>query len=262
MLDKIIQKINELIQFETQQGIRAEQRLVLVNFLKDFFDRKSIEDLLEELQNKPVIGTISGSIVNWYNQDANPNNRLLYIRVMDRLRGIEDNSQTPSLEGRIRDFISNTINLDIIDKFSKKELTYFINFCPQEFRTAISRVPEIFDKVYNLLPKDVIDQIIIDFINNHPQVVLDKLKLINYKLENSIPIISSMLDKVQVLETAIQEQYFEMIAKMQCGDDRSLIESFCNILLGLKEQRPEIVKKYSRRRFFNDAQKKALQENL
>lgn len=258
MLDKIIQKINELIQFETQQGTRIEQRLVLVNFLKDFFARKS----LEEVQNKAIIGTISDSIINWYNQDTDPNSRLLYVRVMIQLKEIKDNSSIPNLEDRIRDFISNTINVDVIDKLLKKELNYFIDFCPQGFRTATGRIPEIFDEVYNFLSQGVIDQIIIDFINNHPQIVPDKLKLINYKVENSVQIVSPMLDKVQSLEWIIQEQYFEVIAKMKCGNDPSLTEKFYNILLGLKEQKPETVKKYSRRRFFNDAQRKALQENL
>ena len=221
----IIQKINELIQFETQQGIRIEQRLVLVNFLKDFITRKS----LEEIQNKSTIGTISNSIIDWYNQDADSNNRLLYVRLMIRLKEIKDNSSIPNLENKIRDFISDTIDINIIDKLLKKELNYLISFYPQEFRTAVKRIPEIFDKIYNLLPQEVIDQIIIDFINNHPQIVPDKLKLINYKVENPAQIVSPILDRVQGLEWTIQEQYLEVIAKMKCGNNPSLTERFYNI---------------------------------
>jgi len=259
VLDKVIQKINELIRFETQQGTRIEQRLILVNFLKEFLNQKSINGLLEESQNKPTTEAISTSIVNWYNQDANPNNRLLYFRVMNKLREIKDNNQIPNLESRIKHFISNMINIDIIDKFLKQELNYSINFCPQEFRTAIRRIPGIFDRVHNLLPKNIIDQIIIDLINSHPRVVPQKLKLINYKLENPVQVVSSMLSKQQNLENAFQEQYFYSIAKMQCGNDATQIERYYNVLLGLKGAKPEIVKKYSRRRFFNTAQKKALQ---
>lgn len=258
MLDKITQKINDLIQFESQQGTRIEQRLVLVNFLKGFLARKS----LEEVQNKSIIETISDSIINWYNQDADPYNRLLYVQVMIRLREVKDNSSVSNLDDRIRNFISDIINVDIIDKLSKKELNYFVSSYHQEFRTAIGRIPEIFDKVHNLLPQEVVDKVIIDFINSRPQIVSDKLKLIQYKVENPVQVVGAMLDKVQQLESSIQEQYFKSIAKMQCGKDPSLIERFYTILVGLKPQKPEIVKRYSCRRFFNEAQKKALQENL
>ena len=261
--EKTIQKINELMQFEVQQGIRIEQRLLLGDSLNKFLSQKSIMDSMEEQQNKLTIETVSDTIVNWYNQDADSYNRLLYIRTMNKLKEIGGNDRKLSIEDRIRDFIANTINIEIMDKLSEQELDYFIDFHPQGFRVGIGRIPEIFDKIYNFLPQEIIDQVIIDFINNHPQIVPDKLKLIKYKVKDLIQIVSLMLDKQQnIEELSLREQYFESIARMRVGDDPSLTEQFYNVLLGLKAQRPEIVKKYSQKKFFNEAQKKALQDNL
>lgn len=259
----VIKKINDLILFETQQGMRIEQRLILVNLLKRFLGQKPIKEAMGSPQNKPIIETISDSIIRWYDQDTNPDNRLLYVRVMRILKEIEGNRQIPNIEDRIRNFISNTISLDIIDGLSKSELNYFVDFYSQELRiAAISRIPEIFDKIHTLLPQEIVDQVIIDFIRNRPQIVPGKLKFINYRVGNSVNIVSTMLSMIPNLETSLQDQYFESIAKMKCGNDASQIERFYKILLGLKGQRPEIVKRYSRRRFFNQAQKKALRENL
>ena len=221
-----------------------------------------MKNFLEKPENKKMIEIISSSIINWYNQDTNPDNRLLYVRVMNKLKEIKDNAQMSGLENQIRNFISDTINSDILDKLSKRELNYFIEFYPKGFLIATRRTHEIFDKTHNLLPNDTISKIIIDLINSHPEVIPDKLKIIKYSVENPVQIVSSMLDKLPNLDPNTQEKYIDSLAKMKCGNDPPLIERFYNVLLGFKNQKPETVRKYSRRKFFNEAQRKSLQENL
>ena len=155
---KSINKIIQLIQFEIQQTIRAEQRIALSNFLKNIFAKKSIDALLEEIQDKSIIRIIAESIINWYDQDADPINRFYFVQVMIHLKEIQGNSYVQGFEERIRNFISGTINIDILDKIMNKELyyyfMYFVNNYRNEFHSVIVRIYDIFAKISNYISSE------------------------------------------------------------------------------------------------------------
>ncbi len=256
LLDKTLQKINELMQFEIQQGVRTEQRLLLAEWLREFLS--SYKDAIEQLQNKTVIETLSGLLGQWYSQDGDPKNRLIYIRTMRKLERIEGNARASAIENVVRGYVS-TLPPQIIGEFSEQELKELISLYPQEFRTASITHPEFFYSISKFLPKSEIDQIIIGLVNSQPAVVPEILKSIDYELENPAQVVSAMLDRAPSFgNQSLEEEYYDAVARMKCGNDAGQIDKFYRQLLNMKSVRPDVVRKYSGKRFFNSAQRKDL----
>jgi len=266
-LDKVLSKIQDLMAFETQQGLRQEQRLFLTNWLVRFTEKH--KEAINQLKDKTHIEAISNNLINsWYPQDSNWPNRINYFELANGLKNIEGNPLSDQLEVSIlRDFVSNAPYEDCIEILDGKRVEKLAKRFPEGFQAASLRDLRIFMKGYRALSAEQNQKVVIHLIDSKPDEALQVLDIPKARnnIANPSELVSKILNKAPEVSLPPKEGYYDnaakLITKNRAKIESGLISTFHQQLLTLKSAGDEgirIAQKFSKRRFFNSAQRQEL----
>lgn len=226
-IEIVLDKFLELIRFESTQEVR-EQRLWLSKEISRLI--LNLKDKLDQIQDKAKIQEISSNISNWYSQDGNWENRVIYIKAIQNLGSLQNNPVLSQLESNSRDFTNNA-PFESFQRIGKRPTEELASKYPDEFRNASIRDLQILEFGLKGLP------------------------------EEQLPaLVTNLLDRSKGF-TPVEEKkpYFDYITKLRCADDSNLISQFHAELMAIKPNNPQFVKEYiNKRRLFNPSQKREL----
>lgn len=226
-IEIVLDKFLELIRLESSQGVR-EQRLWISAVIHTLLIK--LKDKLDQIQDKSKIQEISSNISNWYSQDGNWDNRVIYIQTIQNLGNLQGNPMASQLDSNSKDFTNNA-PFETFQKIGKRQAEELAAKYPDEFRNASIRDLRIFDFGIRGLPREQLSALI-----------------------------TNLLDKSRTLSSPKEKKpYFDCITKLRCADDSSLISQFHTELMAIKPSNPQYVKEYiNKRKMFNLSQKKEL----
>lgn len=227
MIKLIFDKYLELMNFEDQQGSRTDRYQILTERLQKFLEKN--KNTLEELVEQNSLNGMSVKLIEWYNKDGDWSRRSFYIKLMLILAFVDDNQQKVQMEDRIKEFASNA-PFETFSLIEKKYLSQIIKNFPNNFKDSVLKDLRIFNIGKGYVPKE---------------------ELVNY--------VSAMLDKISGLTDIDQKEgYIDATIELKVASDKGLIGRLFDELNNLKLTNPDLVKKYSRKKFFDLAQRKTL----
>ena len=229
-LDQVLDKLTELINYQSSVDV-PERRVMLANYIKFVIDLNT--EKIKTISNKGNIESICTNISSWYSQDSDWKNKKIYFYSIRYLKIVNENPAVSAIESVEKHFIQNA-PYEILKGLARNQIEELILSFPDEFKSAVLRDP----KVYELGEKTFPD-------------------------ESKLDLVVSLLEKSKEIVNAEEKKsYFDLIAKLKCCSDSSVINNFHAELISMKEADSVYVKKISRKKnIFNQAQKKELNKS-
>ena len=223
---EVITSFQNLLNNENQKPYRKEKENLL-KCIENIFD--VLYDHILNITDKTVLNSFADIITQGINKLEKWDQRKIFIFICLKIVNMLEGSPHSNINTLIQSFFTNT-DIDsikfVFKKLSEKEQTELITQYLTVFNTKVLQQQSIFDFLYPLASKDVRIKWITSLINTSPQRASEKLKELNYKVDDKKKVVETLLQTAGRVAVGEKKNLYDAINQMKCANDAKLRNDF------------------------------------
>ncbi|MHC3130026.1 MAG: hypothetical protein IBV52_08145, partial [Candidatus Bathyarchaeota archaeon] len=222
MVQSIVKKMDDLLKNENTKPYR-DQKENLSSRIEDVLN--TFHEQTKNIPDPNVLNTFADTVTQGMNALSDLTQKRIFVFMCLKLVDLLKDPAKSNINTLIRNLF-NTAGIEsikfIFDKFDKKGKEELIEEYRGTFDQRVLQQQPIFDLLYPISPKDVRTQWFIKLINSAPERATQKLKELDYKVDDKKDVVGALLRKAQGITVQEKEILYEAINKMKCANDSEL----------------------------------------
>ena len=223
---EIITPLQNLLKNENQKAYREEKENLL-NCIGDVFD--VLYDQILNIPDKSVLNSFTDIIIQGMNAIENWNQKKIFIFICLKIVDMLEGSWHSNINTLIQNFFTNA-DIDsikfVFNKLSEEEKKELVTKYSGVFQQRVLQHQSIFNFLYPLAPQDIRIQWMTNLINSQPQRASEKLKELNYKLDDKKRVVEALLQTAGRAAINEKKNLYDAINQMKCANDAKLRSDF------------------------------------
>jgi len=223
----------DLFKSENQKPYRDVKEIFL-ECVENIFS--TFKSQIADIPDKTNLSSFANTLIQGMNAIGDWNQKKIFIYTSLILHDILEEPQKSNLHELIENFFNNADINSIKFVFNKLNLNNkkeLILKYKNVFRRRSFQQKPFFDFLYFLASKEIRTEWITSLITSNPQIALNKLEELNYKVEDKKIIVQNLLKISQQVNIQEKSSFYTAINKMKCANDANLRKEFSRQLKSL-----------------------------
>ena len=239
LIQDLIKRISELLETENSKPFRPQKE----NFLASI--EKILTTFYKEIENVPNdnLNPFAEKVTQGINAISDiPQKKIFVLSCLKIYSLLRDEAKKTEVNNAIATFMqsADVDNLKFVfDKLSEEEKEEIIKRYVDIFNQRIVPHQPVLVYLYPIAPQEIKTQWLIHLINSAPGRAIQKLRDLNYKVDDRRKVAQALLAKVQEIPFQEKGAFYEAVNKMKCANDaelRNILGSQIKPLLSSSDQ--------------------------
>lgn len=222
MVQSIVKKMDDLLKNENTKPYR-DQKENLLSRIEEVLN--TFHDQAKNIPDPKVLNTFADTVTQGMQALSDLTQKRIFVFTCLKLVDLLKDPAKSNINTLIRNLF-NKAGIEsikfIFDKFDKKGKEELIEEYRGTFDQRVLQQQPIVDLLYFISQKDVRTRWFIKLINSVPERATQKLKELDYKVDDKKNVVGALLRKAQGATVQEKEILYEAINKMKCANDSEL----------------------------------------